>query len=267
MNKTKIEWCDYTWNPVTGCLHECEYCYARRIARRFGGESATWNLQYATKYCNLKLYKSCGYGFYRNCSIDKPVRNKNDYIVPYPFAFDPTFHRYRLDEPLGLQKPSKIFVSSMGDLFGEWVPDEWIEQVMNVVKQCPQHTFMFLTKNPYRYYNWFGCDKNIPQNCWIGASADNANDAHVRSEDLAFMEATVRFISFEPLFEDVVEYVDWDALDWVIVGAQTGPGRKETRKEWVETILSYAEAYNIPVFLKDNLNWPEKIQNWPKGSE
>lgn len=253
MNKTKIEWCDYTWNPVTGCLHKCEYCYARRIAKRFGKIDDSGIIMKYSKGGELSepLY-------YQD-------RNGEMRINPYPYKFFPTFHKYRLNEPQQVKKPSKIFVSSMGDLFGEWVPDEWIEQVMNVVKQCPQHTFIFLTKNPYRYYNWFGYDiENIPQNCWIGASADNANDTHVRSEELAFMKATVRFISFEPLFDDVVEYVDWDALDWVIVGAQTGPGRKETRKEWVENILSYAEAYNIPVFLKDNLNWPEKIQKWPK---
>lgn len=75
------------------------------------------------------------------------------------------------------------------------------------------------------------------------------------------------FLSLEPLLEDVAEFIDWNGLDWVIIGAQTGPESKKPKKEWVENIISYARAYDIPVFLKDNLNWPEKIQNWPKGSE
>ena len=246
MNRTKIEWADYTWSPVTGCYHGCKYCYARRIAHRFRNqdkesvETAEWMKK------NRMVLES---------------QSKD----PYPCNFVPTFHKNRLDQPAKRKKPAKIFVSSMGDLFGEWVPDEWIEEVLKVVRDCPQHTFMFLTKNPNRYYKWFGYDiENIPMNVWIGSSADNATDAHVRSENLGFMDAKVKFLSLEPLLEDVSEYIEWEAFDWLIIGGQTGPGAKETIPAWVENAISYARAYDLPIFLKDNLEWPEKVQEWPE---
>ena len=248
MNKTKIEWCDYTWNPVTGCYHGCPYCYARRIAIRFKAKERPKEIKEVL--LNNKYFERIY------------VNNSNE---PFPTGFAPTFHEARLSEPQKLKKPSRIFVVSMGDLFGEWVPDEWIKSVFEACKKAPQHTYYFLTKNTNRYYNYF-IDNPAPENWWIGASADNANRAHVRSETLNMMNANT-FLSLEPLLEDVAEFIDWNGLDWVIIGAQTGPESKKPKKEWVENIISYARAYDIPVFLKDNLNWPEKIQNWPKGSE
>ena len=106
MNKTKIEWTNWTWNPVVGCKHNCWYCYGKRIAKRF--------------------FK------------DNP-------------NYEPKFYPERLKEPYTLKKPSKIFVCSMADLFGDWVKMNWIERVIKVVKENPQHTFQFLTKNPKRY--------------------------------------------------------------------------------------------------------------------
>lgn len=79
------------------------------------------------------------------------------------------------------------------------------------------------------------------------------------------MNAKVRFLSLEPLLEDISEYIEWEGFDWLIIGGQTGPGAKETKKAWVENAISWARAYGIPVFLKDNLQWPEKIQEWPEG--
>jgi len=93
MNRTRIEWCDFTWNPVTGCYHGCDYCYARRIAHRF---------------------------------------------FPKTVGFNPYFWRDRLREPLALKKPARIFVCSMADLFGDWVPREWIEAVFETVRDCPR---------------------------------------------------------------------------------------------------------------------------------
>ena len=125
MEKTKIDWADSTWNPVTGCLHGCEYCYAKRIARRFGDKAA------------------------------EGVTIRNQYIKlkdePYPYGFDPTFHRYRLDRPKIWTKARNIFVCSMADLFGEWVPDEWINTVFAACLEAPQHNYLFLTKNPGQY--------------------------------------------------------------------------------------------------------------------
>ena len=110
MNKTKIEWCDSTWNPVTGCYHGCEYCYARRIACRFGDFSTI----------DGNIVKVI------NANTSTPLYEvKYKVKSPYPGKFTPTLHRYRLDEPVRWKKPRNIFVCSMADLFGDWVPDEW----------------------------------------------------------------------------------------------------------------------------------------------
>jgi protein gp37 len=255
MNKTKIEWCDYTWNPVTGCLHGCEYCYAKRIVERFGVKTdGVWDEWH---------------------DLHTPFYKMNGRLNLYPYGFEPTFHRYRLDEPKKNKKPSKIFVCSMADLFGDWVPDEWIKEILQIVTECPQHIFMFLTKNPKRYYSF-----EFPDNSWIGASAVNRPDekiifnndgsfvtttAHVVCDNMSFFNHS--FISFEPLLNNVMQDCDIDDIDWIIIGAQTGPGAIKPKREWVQAIIDDARAVNIPVFMKNNLKsiWQgELIQEWPK---
>ncbi|EOS47190.1 hypothetical protein C810_01506 [Lachnospiraceae bacterium A2] len=145
MNKTKIDWCDSTWNPVTGCLHGCEYCYARNIAHRFGGftELEDTDLDYE-KICESNI-----------AEIEKPLKYLNDKgkigKSAYPFFFKPTLYRYKLNEPQKWKKGRNIFVCSMADLFGSWVPDSWIEEVFKACEKAPQHNYLFLTKNTDRY--------------------------------------------------------------------------------------------------------------------
>ena len=130
--KTKIDWCESTWNPVTGCLHGCEYCYARKIAERFGGASETHN----NECCNECQWITEGTGEIH--SLNEPIFDfDNGRNAPFPFDFDPTFHRYKLDEPQRWKKPRNIFVCSMADLFGAWVPDEWIRQVFEACDAAP----------------------------------------------------------------------------------------------------------------------------------
>lgn len=266
MNKSKIEWCDYTWNPITGCLHGCDYCYARRQTNRFKGELYP-NKVYAIENCSLKLYKSTGHGFYENHDIEKPVKNKEGRIVPYPFGFKPTFHRYRLDEPKKLKRSSRIFVVSMGDLFGEWVPDEWIEEVFKACEAAPQHTYMFLTKNPVRYAEL--CHKGIlrdKENFWYGTTRTTSfTSSFVKPKGDNTKYST--FFSIEPLQKawEVNPYGWFDSTQWVIVGAQTGTGAKPPKPEWVQSIIDQCRAAGVPIFLKNNLNWPEKIQEFPEG--
>lgn len=253
MNKQKtkkgngIEWCDYTWNPVTGCGNECEYCYARRIANRFRDKS---NLTYVDGV--------------------KPGHLSH---IPFPYGFLPTLHPERLNEPQKVKKPSKIFVVSMGDLFGDWVPDEWIEQVFESCRKAPWHTYFFLTKNPERYSK-LNDNRILPKddNFWYGITitqVDNHRLIDYIPDYYGKPEPVHRntFISFEPLLDrhaaQLVKYYS-HCFKWVIVGAQTGLKAIKPQSEWVQSIIGQCRQANIPIFLKSNLNWPDKIQEWPE---
>jgi protein gp37 len=178
----------------------------------------------------------------------------------------------RLSEPSKVKKPSRIFVCSMGDLWGAWVPEAWIEAVIRAAMDCGQHTFMFLTKNPKRYRE-FGL---LPPNCWVGATVTNQADADERLPWLLQVDAPVRFVSHEPLL-GAIELEDdpesnkppWaEGIDWAIIGAQTGPGAVKPESQWV---LGLAEQYRlagVPLFLKDNikpvLRCESLTQDYPK---
>jgi protein gp37 len=204
---------------------------------------------------------------------------KGGRVQPYPMAFLPTFHRYRLDEPKIKTKGVKIFVSSMGDLFGDWVPDKWITDVIKAIAQAPQHTYIFLTKNPGRYFEYFeGAFQDIPEEydfnkvkIMLGTTVTNQNDVRKLSEAARNF---IDFLSIEPLLDDIdiTELLyhmpccsEETTLKWVIVGAQTGPGAVPPKPEWVQSIINQARAAEVPIFLKDNLKWPEMIQEFPEG--
>lgn len=224
MNKTAIEWCDYTWNPVTGCKHGCPYCYARKIAERFKGSKA------------------------------------------WPQGFEPMLHPDRLDAPrhVGRQyytpmpKGSAIFVCSMADLFGDWVPDEWISRVMDAAIRVPRHTYIFLTKNPQRYLKIPG--DYIKGNHWFGASVSgkpNPN-GYYTIPTLQKVPSENRFISFEPLLADPGP-LDLTGIKQVIIGAQTNPDQ-HVGLEWVLKICEEADRAGAKVFMKDSLagRWPDR---------
>lgn len=258
MNKTRIEWTDYTWNPVTGCWgpggtaekpNRCAYCYAVGVANRFYEQSAVL----------------CG-----------GTKTRGD-------KFAPRFHPERLSQPAKVKKPSKIFVCSMADLFGDWVPFRWIEEVLRVAQDCEQHTFQFLTKNPKRLTEI----RNWPKNCWVGTTVTNQADADERLPWLLQVDAPVRFVSHEPLLENIdateaihcshCGYTRKDQIiqmdhhlcngpgwiNWAIIGAMTGPGAVRPKTGWVQGLVDQYRAAAVPLFLKDNLKWPEKIQEWP----
>jgi protein gp37 len=258
VNKTKIEWTDYVWNPVRGCLHNCPYCYGKRIDRRFSDGS-----------------------------------------------FTPTFHPERLQEPLKVKKPSRIFVGSMADLFGKW---DWVDKsggfvaysanvinsILNIADQCPQHTFIFLTKNPKGMQGF-----DFPDNCWCGTSVENQEKADERIPELLRVDCKTLFVSYEPALgpidltditlpdeyqprhvmlpslngykinalidDDDHLYQSEKHIDWLIIGAQTGPGAVRPNQDWISSAINQARDANIPVFVKDNVNWFSKIQEWPEG--
>jgi len=229
MNRTKIEYADYTWNPVAGCKNSCEYCYARGIAKRFGGG-------------NCISAKQHGYGA---GAIFELPENEG---YPYPFGFAPTFHRYRLGEPQRKEKPQTIFVCSMADLFGPWVPDGWVQEVFDACAAAPWHRYLFLTKFPKTLTSlaW----RNLPRksNYWYGTSIT------APEEKSWYSGCHNVFLSIEPLLADMV-WVNLADIKWVIVGAETGnrAGKIIPKREWVEKIVEQCRRANVPVFLKDNL--------------
>lgn len=275
-SKTKIDWADATWNPVTGCLRGCEYCYARRIAERFEPYEI-YDPAMALQRHAIANKQLIGLGAPYVLDFPWQQRNKNGTIqnAPYPFGFVPTFHRYKLDEPQKWKKPRTIFVCSMADLFGDWVPDEWIRAVFEACEAAPQHRYIFLTKNPARLCKMASAcrleqwnkkhDRPHPQtkefagtmplpmhdNWWFGSTLDNANATRF---DGRFRWNT--FTNIEPLMEYMnVGLGSFGGDKWVIIGAETGnrKGKVIPKREWVENILNAARITRMKVFMKESL--------------
>ena len=228
-----IKWAKWTWNPVTGCKHGCEYCYARDIANRF-----------------------------------------------YEEKFEPTFRPERLTAPQNTKIPAhrkeeeginNVFVCSMADLFGKWVPYKWIEAVLKTVSESPQWTYIFLTKNPKRYIGI-----KFPKNCWLGATADTQIRA-TEALDVFFerneeIHSCVHFLSCEPLTEAIDlnpdHYYEGDyvlPIDWLIVGGKSKNSQMSASQplwEWVEFLWQNAREAGIPIYWKENLT--VKPQEYPK---
>ena len=244
MQKTDIEWCDVTWNPVTGCRRGCEYCYARGIARRFGG----WTCDGVKTMENL-IKKDPPV-------LDKPLLIKRSSgkveNAPFPFGFEPTLHLYRLDEPYQ-RKGRNIFVCSMADLFGPWVPTEWIAEVFKACLLSPQHRYLFLTKYPERYLELDAAGA-LPcqENFWYGSTATNPE-----KDQMMYSDRFNTFVSIEPLLGPFGTPATGalDLIDWFIVGAETGnrKGKVVPEKAWVKEIVDYCDAAGKPVFKKDSL--------------
>lgn len=249
MDKTKIDWCDSTWNPVTGCFHGCEYCYARKIANRFG-----------TMGQNHSFYD--GHPVGRIHELEEPsVVIATGKKSPYPFNFEPTLHRYRLNEYQN-KKGRNIFVCSMADLFGDWIPDEWIEEVFKACENAPQHNYLFLTKNPKRYEKIL--DRYMPSNMWFGWSQTGPMGNKC---DFTTHHSIKTFISIEPLLEPFKEF-HIRGVDWVIIGAETGRRKDKVipERKWIEDIVAECQKADIPVFMKSSLLdiWGEPlIQEFP----
>ncbi len=228
MNRTKIEWCKnpdgtqgYTWNPITGCLLRCEYCWAWKLANgRCRKACLTGHTMFETE--GERLTKECLDPFY------------------------PRLHRDRLYHPWN-GKPRGIFTVSMGDLFG--APDAWIENIIDLARKHESNRYYFLTKQPQNLAKW----SPFPDNCWVGVSATNGQQAGDAVGYLLNIKARLKYISFEPLLERIeISDQGLSAIDWVIIGAQTKP-TVQPDIGWVREIVEAADRADIPVFLKDSL--------------
>lgn len=245
MDKTKIEWCDTTWNPVTGCLHDCEYCYAQKIANRFKGNGLI----------DIRKYNVVSTQSGEIIELKEPIQKKSKkgkiVVDPYPFNFKPTLHKYLLDKPQHWKKPRTIFVCSMADLFGKWVPDSWIDEVFKACEKAPQHRYLFLTKNPKRYAELASGGK-LPKkdNMWYGTTVTNRKSLRFCS-----LEHNT-FLSIEPLLEPMNAGIgSFGNTEWIIIGAETGNRKNKVipKKEWVDNICEAAYLTKAAVFMKDSL--------------
>ena len=254
MNRTKIEWVKnpdgtqgYTWNPITGCLNGCEYCYARRLA----------NTRLRARYLantNLPEFTPdiIPYGKVSQMYIQKCFNN----------PFYPRFWEERLLKPAkGLSgylrtKSKGIFVCDMSDLFGIGIPEDWQKRVLAQIKIYKQHRFYLLTKQPQNLIKW----SPFPDNCYVGVTATDSSHYIDAISGLAHIEAKIKYISFEPLLascdQPTSSYLDAslgrEGISWVIIGAQTKP-YKPPGIEWIEDISMAAARAGIPLFMKDNL--------------
>lgn len=191
-----------------------------------------------------------------------PVKGLCPMACPYCYARR-MYKRFKWDETIRLdtdsflpllkttkRKPSKIFVGSTMELFGNWVKPAWLKCIFERVKLLPEHTFIFLTKQPQNLRKW----SPFPDNCWVGVSATNGKMAEDAGYYLTQIDAKVRFLSLEPLQERTLLYFGKPKLDWLIIGQQTPVNPKTAPKiEWIKEIVDAADKANVPVFLKNNL--------------
>ena len=248
MNKSKIAWCDHTWNPITGCRHGCKYCYASKTAERFSGD-VRLNLM-AKKDYQTEEARDGSKSVYL---LDKTMLNETGKGLIYPFGFEPTYHKYRMEILDKLKMGNNIFVGAMADIFGEWVPDAWLDDVFEVCKDRPQHNYLFLTKNPNRFISY-----GVPteqDNMWYGTTITGPEDME-RISSLLIDGKT--FVSIEPLYKRLSQE-DIQAIckyaNWIIIGTETGRnnGKIMPEFEWIKDIVLGADDAEIPVFMEDSL--------------
>lgn len=218
-----VSWAAWTWNPVTGCLHNCRYCYAREGAE-----------------VNPKL---------------RPF---------YPFGFEPTFYDYRLEAPANTKVPEeakhdprlgRVFVTSMGDLFGKWAKDEWIAKVFAAAHGSPEWEYLFLTKFPQRYVGL-----QLPPTAWIGTTVDEQYRVKIAEEAFRKISGVrVKWLSLEPLLAPL-KFTDLSMFDWVVIGAQSATRQRDGYVkefappfDWVVGLVAQAREAGCRVYLKPNL--------------
>lgn len=258
LNETKIEWCTHTWNPITGCCHGCHYCYARRQVGRFAPHGPERPMADESGETGLLEDGSLPAGCYQTARPVNLMDETGAFVrnTPYPKGFAPTLHSYKLDEPIKHQTPARIFVCSMADLFGDWVSDEWIKAVFDACKQAPQHTYMFLTKNPSRYGRLAGAGE-LPnsKNFWYGVTATDHQTAEFSMRYLPPVWRYNLFMSVEPMLGSINLPAAEQYPKWIIIGAMTGPGCKkhQPERQWIETIVEEAHRVSVPIFMKDSL--------------
>ena len=215
MRTTKIEWTDKTWNPITGCTKKSAGC-AQCYAEVM-----------ARRLQAMRLEK------YRN-------------------GFELTLHEDDLGEPLQWKKPHNIFVCSMSDIFHEDVPFEFVDKIMETILKTPQHRYQILTKRAERMEEYFST-RLIPRNVWLGVTVEWKRSIY-RIDHLRHLNASVKFLSCEPLIEDL-GCINLEGIDWIIVGGESGPKARPMMLDWVVNIKRQVEQQGSAFFFKQWGTW------------
>jgi protein gp37 len=213
--QSSIEWTDATWNPVRGCTKispGCTHCYAETFAERFRGVPGH----------------------------------------PYEQGFDLRLVPDKLAEPLKWKTPRTVFVNSMSDLFHDGVPDQYVQDVVRVMRLARWHTYQVLTKRSERLRDMLQTtllEAGAEPHIWWGVSVENRRHGLPRIDHLRAAPARVRFLSVEPLLEDLGP-LDLTGIHWVIVGGESGPGARPMEKSWVVSLQNQCETAGVPFFFK-----------------
>ncbi|MEX0360817.1 MAG: phage Gp37/Gp68 family protein, partial [Allomuricauda sp.] len=211
-----IEWTEETWNPTTGCTKVsagCKFCYAETMARRL---------------------QAMGTPGYEN-------------------GFDFTIMPSRLTQPLNRKKPTKYFVNSMSDLFHEEMDYNFLNQILDIIEQTPQHIYQILTKREDAMNSFFK-SRRIPKNIWLGVTVENVKHGVPRIDKLRNINASIKFLSVEPLLEDLGQ-IDLSGIDWVIVGGESGPNARPMRGEWALNVMRQCKEQGVAFFFKQWGTW------------
>nr|VFK13839.1 MAG: protein gp37 [Candidatus Kentron sp. LFY] len=213
---SRIEWTEQTWNPTTGCTKLSPGC----------------------KYCYAetmaKRLQAMGASGYDN-------------------GFRLSLMEDRLKQPLGRRKPTLYFVNSMSDLFHEEIPDAFLDRVFSIIRETPRHTYQILTKRSDRLCRYFS-ERIVPNNAWLGVSVENRQHGIPRIDALRAVNSVVRFVSTEPLLEDLGE-IDLAGIHWVITGGESGPKARPMNPKWVENIHRQCKYSGTAFFFKQWGRW------------
>jgi len=214
--KSQIEWTEQTWNPTTGCT---------------------------------KLSPGCKHCYAETMTVRLKAMKANG----YENGFELSLMEDRLEQPLRRKKPTIYFVNSMSDLFHEEIPDDYLDKVFEVISKTPQHTYQILTKRSERMKIYFD-EREIPQNVWLGVSVEDRKYGIPRIDDLRGVMASVRFLSVEPLLEDLGDF-DLSEIHWVIVGGESGPHARPMKEYWVDNIHKLCKKAEVAFFFKQWGGW------------
>ncbi len=213
---SRIEWTEQTWNPTTGCT---------------------------------KISPGC-----KHCYAETMARRLQAMGAPgYDNGFELSLMNDRLEQPLHRQKPTIYFVNSMSDLFHEEIPERFLDRVFSVIRQTPHHTYQVLTKRSARLRDYFS-GRAAPANVWLGVSVEDRKHGIPRIDDLRAVDSTVRFISAEPLLEDLGT-INLAGIHWMIVGGESGPKARPMRAEWVSNIHRQCQCSGTAFFFKQWGGW------------